>query len=425
MIVYEKQFGAFNLLMRVYGSSWPRASILAIPGTIIGGLLRALVGDYMKGHFYLHPYPYSMFATLLALLLIFRVNLSYARYWEGRTMVAQLSTKWADAAIQVLSFDEAAKEPLIPGGTQFRAEFLHTISLMHALAMQRLRGDFELSNLTFASFSDISEPPPVDSADIAEWLKVRGLKSYVVLRIRPHHYQKYFRSLPLPVLGGLNQTEKAIIASAVQEPVFLIFCWVHRLIVERRMAGGIREDAPIVSRIHQVLSDGMLGYENARKLCETPFPFPYAQGVALLLHLNSLGLPVLMANFVGDVWLTALSTFFAVMAFYLINEVAREIEEPFKFDPNELPVAHYQYKFNARLVTAFVKSVIPEGGLFSHIDGKELTGMICRRRPTLVPESGEDSGNNDKDFVELEQEPFQGQQTPLCRPSAPGSNHDR
>ena len=48
----------------------------------------------------------------------------------------------------------------------------------------------------------------------------------------------------------------------------------------RRAAGGLAVDPPAVSRIHQTLSDGNLGFFQACKLEDTPLPFPYAQAAA-------------------------------------------------------------------------------------------------------------------------------------------------
>lgn len=42
----------------------------------------------------------------------------------------------------------------------------------------------------------------------------------------------------------------------------------------------------------QVLSDGMLGYQQARKIEDTPFPFPYAQLVSAMLLLLLFVFPV-------------------------------------------------------------------------------------------------------------------------------------
>ena len=47
-------------------------------------------------------------------------------------------------------------------------------------------------------------------------------------------------------------------------------------------------DAPVLSRVHQEMSYGMYGFQQACKLEDTPFPFPYAQMVAVMLALMSL-----------------------------------------------------------------------------------------------------------------------------------------
>ena len=40
---------------------------------------------------------------------------------------------------------------------------------------------------------------------------------------------------------------------------------------------GLRVAPPILSRVHQVLTDGMLGFNQADKISTTPFPMPYSQ----------------------------------------------------------------------------------------------------------------------------------------------------
>ena len=40
--------------------------------------------------------------------------------------------------------------------------------------------------------------------------------------------------------------------------------WLQQSIMERRRLGGIQADAPLLTRMYQLLSDGMLGYEQCR-----------------------------------------------------------------------------------------------------------------------------------------------------------------
>lgn len=39
-----------------------------------------------------------------------------------------------------------------------------------------------------------------------------------------------------------------------------------------------------------------------------------------------------------------------VQAYWALNEVSREMEDPFCFEPNDIPLARLQYQFNERLL---------------------------------------------------------------------------
>jgi hypothetical protein len=45
-------------------------------------------------------------------------------------------SRWSIAAAEAIAFDEAAKQPAAMSGPQWRAEFIHLMSLMHGSAMQ-------------------------------------------------------------------------------------------------------------------------------------------------------------------------------------------------------------------------------------------------------------------------------------------------
>ena len=82
-----------------------------------------------------------------------RSNLSYGRYWEGRTQLQQMTARLSDAIRTTLNFDKTA----VPrtGATQEEIEehqwfcdtFVHLISLFHGVALATLRGDYNMENL--------------------------------------------------------------------------------------------------------------------------------------------------------------------------------------------------------------------------------------------------------------------------------------
>jgi hypothetical protein len=47
---------------------------------------------------------YPSLTVVLSFLLVFRINMSYQRYWEGRTAVQVMVSKLADIALHVKAF---------------------------------------------------------------------------------------------------------------------------------------------------------------------------------------------------------------------------------------------------------------------------------------------------------------------------------
>jgi len=181
-------------------------------------------------------------------------------------------------------------------------------------------------------------------------------------------YTTFLDENPLPVLGGVAERERAHLARLDSEArVNALFAQVLGMISARRASGGLAVDAPVLSRIHQELSAGMEGFQQACKLEDTPFPFPYAQVISVSLAVFALSYPLVAASKasgssytanghtleVEAFWLAPLITFFTVMTYFAFHEVARELEDPFLHPPNQLPLGALQTSFNTRLTTSW------------------------------------------------------------------------
>lgn len=79
-----------------------------------------------------------------------------------------------------------------------------------------------------------------------------------------------------------------------------------------------------------------------RAIADTPFPFPWAQMVLIMLLMYAMTVPLVVVGFVDSIWLGCLVNFFCVQSYWCLNEVARDLEDPFVYDPNDLPLARYQ-----------------------------------------------------------------------------------
>jgi len=137
--------------------------------------------------------------------------------------------------------------------------------------------------------------------------------------------------------------------------VSLISMWLLELISREIQAGSTGDvAAPILSRLYQFISEGLAGYNQARKIAYIPFPFPHAQITTLyLLIVDFFVTPLLMTTFVTNTAVGCFLNLFSVLCFTGLHEVAREIESPFTNIPNDVPLNNYQAQFNEGLMVMF------------------------------------------------------------------------
>ncbi|KAK9805550.1 hypothetical protein WJX72_004682 [[Myrmecia] bisecta] len=404
MITYSKLAWGLHLLLRFYGSAFPRALIFSGISVAITAVLFVCKHDELRSD-WLHPYPYQIFAFIVGFVIVFRSNLSYTRYWEGRTLLQNMTGRWADFCTQAVVFDSVhecrpgASEAAKRASQRFADSVVHLCSLMHALALQHLRGDWDMNNLKAHRSAD--DPPPLDAMalkkDKAAKAMVRfSLLDLIVLRAGTMRREGYNAAMPLPVIGSVSPKELAALGMGMErlssmqtetllsghdyyaagasqccpsmsvffqpttgmytpgaaERVNVVYAWLQQQLQERLAEGGLALPAPIASRMWQMLSEGYIDFEGCRKLADTPFPFPWAQMILLFLLMFALTVPVLIIGFVHRLWLALLLDFICVQAYWALNEVARDIEDPFILDPNDLPLARLQFQFNERLIAA-------------------------------------------------------------------------
>jgi len=249
----------------------------------------------------------------------------YNRFWEGRTNIELMTSKWSIAAMQCVCMDNYGDDAEVGdkfymGGKymtdderrKFRQEILSLFSLMHATALAKLYC-YKKSKKS----------------------KIREMAG------------KYFEVLP-----GINRkaAEDKLYCDESVNKVFLAFTWVQHKLIKRKKDGGLGIPPPIATRIFQELSSGMLGYNNCSKIVDTPFPFPYCQIINLGLLFFAVGIAFIMHYYIPDsIFMGSCLTFCSVGGYYAINSVADELETPFGSAANHLPLFEYHNKFNERL----------------------------------------------------------------------------
>lgn len=218
------------------------------------------------------------------------------------------------------------------------------------------------------------------------WEKLGG---WCLLRPDTDRRDRYNKSKPLPVIGNVSEAEIEAL-NGTCERAHMAFGWVLRAIGRRSQQGGINASPPVFSRVYQVLSDGMTGYNNAVKLHDTPFPFPYSQFIFFNLILFSLTVPWVVSAKLGDNkgvtadWgskvVCCVVSFMIVLVYFALNEVARDLEDPFNHDPNELPLVVMQRNFNQRIQALMAKEGYEvEAGVLDI-----NTGILSSRQPEAL-----------------------------------------
>lgn len=136
-----------------------------------------------------------------------------------------------------------------------------------------------------------------------------------------------------------GQREKNV----VPDRVAIIAEWVFEDF--NAMARHVDIPAPIISRAYQEMSSGLLGFSQACKMADFPFPFPFAQLLEWLLVAYTLVIPLFATVFTGSVAVAPFLAFLATLCFWTLTSISRVLENPFADGPNQLPVIDMHERF--------------------------------------------------------------------------------
>ncbi|KAF4671518.1 hypothetical protein FOL47_001501 [Perkinsus chesapeaki] len=348
--------------------------------------------DFLNQHILMEkPFALQIYGTILGYMVVFRTNMALQRYWEGVTSIRQLMFKWSDGFSLLIAFSNATLRRQQGGAhfgklqqrsEKFRYKIIHWFSLATALAMRAL------------------ENPSGEPEDISTYIGVRyrsvGDEENEAIEMNDGNGSvkacilDYSESCSyLEVIGELTEHENATLQSA--DDILLVCQWITEGIMTAASEGDLLAiPPPILSRVFQETSTGMLGFNQAWKIAMVPFPFPFAQMMSLLI----LGIVFLMPMEIShslDRWAPAMIfATLCVVGFTGLDRICVELEEPFGDDANDIPIQDIQRCFVRRLLE-IAKSTEPERS-----GGPEVSTLLARdvgvgRARFTVDEDGEES----------------------------------
>jgi predicted membrane chloride channel (bestrophin family) len=160
-----------------------------------------------------------------------------------------------------------------------------------------------------------------------------------------HHRTLYNAARPFAVLGGVSDEEVMVLQNArgPYAKTALCFMWLQEFISRETLHGSTGDiNGAILSRLYQYQSDGMVGYNQARKIAYIPFPFPHGQMTAFFSLSIIFIFPFLYYSYVNKLWFGCVMNFLTVLCFLGLHEVSRELENPMANVPNDLPLTTFQ-----------------------------------------------------------------------------------
>lgn len=300
MIVKEK-LSWIRLLFYIKGSSfeetWPRI----VTATTIAVIVTFVEKYYGVEEFTLTTTPFTLIGVALGIFLGFRNNAAYDRFWEGRKLWGSLvntSRSLARQAHSLIAPDTESQDLQL-----FRQTFVkRVIAFVHALR-HHLRGT-----------------DPIE--EIAKFLPLHDVSA-----VRSATHQ------PLIILQQLGGD----LAHARQRQ------WLHVLNVAAI-------DAQLVE-----LSN-ILGA--CERIKNTPIPFTYTVLIHRIVALYCLFLPFGIVDTAGA--LTPIVVFLISHAFFGLDSIGSEIEEPFGTLPNNLPLSAISRTIETNLLELVNEPIRPQ-----------------------------------------------------------------
>eukprot|EP00927_Polykrikos_kofoidii_P034744 TRINITY_DN29403_c0_g1_i4.p1 TRINITY_DN29403_c0_g1~~TRINITY_DN29403_c0_g1_i4.p1 ORF type:complete len:423 (-),score=58.27 TRINITY_DN29403_c0_g1_i4:48-1316(-) len=369
-------------------------------GCIIGAVSVGLayMKDIQSEYAVYLPHHYGMHAVgvVVGFAVVFRTNLGWTRYWEAISQLHIMYSKWSDSYSQLFAFagvaiqtaatlhtpegdakvvrleavldkvmdnfilmSALAADRLLHGDTQ-RMEMRATLSpwrdqlvKREVLRMEDLTGAWALpefvvdelaGNVNGKMWAPVLLDPGGTNGDATKSPE-NPKEAHVIRKSAMQRWQgagNNWAKAKYPVKKAPTEQERAVLMYSTDRVSVVNYWIIHDF---ARISPDIGTPPPIQSRMYQELSNGMLAFNQAMKLADVPFPFPYAQLLTLCLVAYVAFIPVYMVAFTESYIVTPIMSFLLFLGIWGLNETAKELENPFGPDENDIYLLDFHLRF--------------------------------------------------------------------------------
>ena len=273
MVLYDPR-SWLSVVFSLHGSVLPRLVPRIVLAAGLGGLAAWL---FMERGFKIPSVAHTMVGVALGLLLVFRTNASFDRWWEGRKLLGLGVNRTRDLTRQITILIEGEGKE----ADARRADLRRMVVAFYGLLRLHLRSERDLA-----------------------------------------------------VLGELlTGGEKKALEPVKNRPVVMI-AWLSSRLAAEAKAGNLTEQRLQAIDVNLTTFHDILGA--CERILKTPVPFAYAQHIKTFLVMFCFTAPFAI---VADMkWYTPIAAAILAFAMFGIDEIGVEIEDPFGYDANDLPL---------------------------------------------------------------------------------------
>jgi putative membrane protein len=241
---------------------------------IVGGIGGVAAFLFDRYEFHTPAVAHTMIGVALGLLLVFRTNASFDRWWEGRKLLGGIVNRTRDLARQLHAF--------VPSDSRSVSDdSVRLLNAFFAVAMQGLRDERDLR-----------------------------------------------------AVGELLTADERARLEPVKTRATMVLSWITKRIDTLAREGKIT-DARLLAMDTNLTA--LVDYHSGcERIVRTPIPFAYAQHIKLFVTLFCFTVPFAIVDAM-KLYTPVAAAIFA-FALFGIDEIGVEIEDPFGYDDNDLPI---------------------------------------------------------------------------------------
>eukprot|EP01065_Artemidia_motanka_P004961 TRINITY_DN1235_c0_g1_i2.p1 TRINITY_DN1235_c0_g1~~TRINITY_DN1235_c0_g1_i2.p1 ORF type:complete len:372 (+),score=141.08 TRINITY_DN1235_c0_g1_i2:214-1329(+) len=315
---YDADTWKFFVRLRgtIFLSTW-RHALAALVIAFFITLSHQLGGEWCT----MHDKGHQLTIFPIGFLLVFRANLSYGRWWDGRCAIGELVFSSRCIAVKTLTYICADSPPDLAQkhcDAVLRLVLAFIVNVRHSV-QRRGSGEAELSQEKRQVFNQLRvwELEHYLADDSVAEMRAGGAAARAVILC--------------------NMLCRKVLEPAENEP--------HDIdTVRYRWPTAVGE---IVQHVENLLA----AWQRILKIATTPMPFPYAHCLELFLYMWVYTLPFSVLGVSMDMgWLAVPTTMASAVLLFGTNHVGQMIEDPFGNDPTDFDLVRFQRMLHNEMV---------------------------------------------------------------------------